>query len=47
MLAQGVQNPPVPEGLTLEEIVQALLSRSLEELATVAEKAAQASARSR
>jgi DNA-binding transcriptional ArsR family regulator len=39
VLAHGAQNPPIPDGLTLEEIVQALLSRSLEELATAGREA--------
>ena len=39
VLAQGAQNPPIPDGLTLEEIVHALLSRGLEELATAGREA--------
>ena len=39
VLAQRVQNPAIPEGLTLEEIVHALLSRGLEELATAGREA--------
>jgi len=39
VLAHGAQNPPIPDGLTLEEIVQALLSRGLEELATAGREA--------
>ncbi len=39
VLAQGTQNPPIPEGLTLEEIVHALLNRGLEELATAGREA--------
>ena len=38
VLVQGVQNP-IPDGLTLEEIVHALLSRGLEELATAGREA--------
>jgi len=33
------QSPPIPDGLTLEEIVQALAGRSLEELATAGREA--------
>jgi DNA-binding transcriptional ArsR family regulator len=39
VLAQRAQNPPIPEGLTLEEIVHALLNRGLEELATAGREA--------
>jgi hypothetical protein len=39
VLVQGAQNPPIPDGLTLEEIVHALLSRGLEELATAGREA--------
>ena len=39
VLAQGAQNLPIPDELTLEEIVHALLSRGLEELATVGREA--------
>jgi DNA-binding transcriptional ArsR family regulator len=38
-LVHGAQNPPIPDGLTLEEIVQALLRRGLEELATAGREA--------
>lgn len=38
VLVQGAQNP-IPEGLTLEEIVHALLNRGLEELATAGREA--------
>jgi len=33
------QGPPIPDGLTLEEIIQALAGRSLEELATAGREA--------
>lgn len=39
VLAHGAQNPPIPDGLTLEEIVHALLGRGLEELATAGREA--------
>lgn len=39
VLVQGAQPPPVPDGLTLEEIIHALLSRGLEELATAGREA--------
>lgn len=38
VLVQGIQ-PPIPDGLTLEEIVRALLSRGLEELAAAGREA--------
>lgn len=38
-VALGHQLPPVPEGLTLEEIVHALLRRGVEELATAGREA--------
>ena len=38
VLVQGAQNP-IPDGLTLEEIVNALLNRGLEELATAGREA--------
>ncbi len=38
VLVQGAQNP-IPDGLTLEEIVHALLNRGLEELATAGREA--------
>jgi DNA-binding transcriptional ArsR family regulator len=39
VLVQGAQNPPIPDGLTLEEVVHALLSRGLEELASAGREA--------
>lgn len=38
-LVHGTRIPPLPEGLTLEEIVHALLGRSLQELATAGREA--------
>ena len=39
VLTHGAQTPPIPDGLTLEEIIHALLSRGLEELATAGREA--------
>ena len=39
VLAQGAQSPPIPDGLTLEEIVHDLLRRGLEELAAAGREA--------
>lgn len=39
VLVQGAQSPPIPDGLTLEEIVHALLGRGLEELAAAGREA--------
>jgi DNA-binding transcriptional ArsR family regulator len=39
VLVQGAQPPPIPDGLTLEEIIHALLGRGLEELATAGREA--------
>ncbi|MFL6199794.1 MAG: hypothetical protein ACJ76J_11490 [Thermoanaerobaculia bacterium] len=39
VLFQGAMGSPIPNGLTLEEIVQALVGRSLEELATAGREA--------